>query len=88
MPPPVLDNFGRVISEPPVDKSEARSGIAHALSKISTLIPEENIVPLFDFFVQKALSDRDEEVRKNMLKAAVAAVNDHGKVRVLTSAMS
>jgi hypothetical protein len=80
LPPPVLDNFGRVMSEPPPDKWEARTGLALAVGKISPIVPEDQISPLFSFFVDKGLRDRNEDVRKHMLGAAVAAVEDHGKV--------
>ncbi len=82
MPPPVLDTFGRVVCEGPPDEWPARSGIAMAICKMSQYIPEEEVETLFEFFVQKSLGDRHEEVRKHMLNAAVAAVNDHGKVKI------
>ena len=75
-----MDKFGRVVSESPPDEFPARSGIAMALCKMSPHLPEDQIPVLFEFFVQKALGDRSEEVRKHMLVAAVAAVDDHGKV--------
>ena len=81
MPPPVLDAFGRIVSEQPPDEWPARSGIAMAICKMSPHISEDQVETLFEFFVQKALGDRSPEVRKHMLDAAVALVNDHGKVR-------
>ena len=81
MPPPVLDNFGRVISEAPPDEWPARSGIAMAISKVSVFLDQDQISSLFQFFVEKGLGDRNENVRKHMLTAAVAAVDEHGKVR-------
>ncbi|XP_064653044.1 stalled ribosome sensor GCN1-like [Lineus longissimus] len=84
MPPPILDNFGRVVSEQPPDKWEARTGLALAVGKISPLVPEDQINPLFSFFVDKGLRDRNEDVRKHMLAAAVLAVEDHGKENVIT----
>ena len=84
MPPPLLDSFGRVISEQPPDEWPARSGIAMAICKMSPHISEDQVETLFEFFVQKALGDRSPEVRKHMLDAAVAVINDHGKVRLRT----
>ena len=43
-------------------------------------LQEDQIEPLFTFFVEQSLGDRHEEVRSTMLEAAVAAVNKHGKV--------
>lgn len=80
MPPPVLDKFGRVVSESPPDEYSSRCGVALALHKMSKHMPKDQILVLFEFFVQKALGDRNEEVRKYMLTAAVAAIDDHGKV--------
>ena len=80
MPPPVLDNFGRVMSEAPPDKWPARSGIALALRRMSPSIGQNEIESLFEFFVKQALSDRNEIVRQTMLDAAVTCINDHGKV--------
>ena len=76
-----MDKFGRVVSESPPDEFPARCGIAMAVCKMSPHIREEQISQLFEFFVQKSLGDRNEDVRKHMLTAAVSAVNDHGKVR-------
>ncbi|XP_013411317.1 eIF-2-alpha kinase activator GCN1 [Lingula anatina] len=80
--PPVLDSFGRVISEGPPDEWPARSGIALALSKLSPLLTEDQIEPLFSFFVPDGLGDRNGEVRQNMLVSAVAVINGHGKDNV------
>lgn len=43
------------------------------------------IPPLFAFFVPTGLGDRNEDVRKEMLNAALQAVNDHGKVKRLST---
>ncbi|KAL3857310.1 hypothetical protein ACJMK2_011991 [Sinanodonta woodiana] len=79
LPPPVLDEFGRVISDVPLDMWEARSGIALALGKISPILPQEQLLPLFHFYIPKGLGDRNAEVRTHMREAALAAINDHGK---------
>lgn len=82
MPPPVLDNFGRLVSEQPPDLWPARSGIAMAICKMAPHLPQEEIETLFSFLVPKALGDRNTEVRTLMREAALATINDHGKVRV------
>ncbi|XP_077163690.1 stalled ribosome sensor GCN1 isoform X1 [Paroedura picta] len=78
-PPPVLDALGRVISESPPDQWEARCGIALALNKLSQHLDSSQVKPLFQFFVPDALNDRNPEVRKCMLDAALSALNTHGK---------
>lgn len=80
MPPPEFDALGRLLSKPAVDQWPARCGIAMAICKLSPSIPDSEIETLFQFFVEKGLADRAEEVRKEMLNAAVAALNDHSKV--------
>lgn len=80
MPPPVLDNFGRPIGDTAPDQWLARCGIATAIGSISPHLGKTQILPLFRFFVDKGLGDRNEEVGRQMLAAAVAALNEHGKV--------
>ncbi|XP_065273696.1 stalled ribosome sensor GCN1 [Emys orbicularis] len=81
-PPPVLDALGRVISESPPDQWEARCGIALALNKLSQYLDSSQVKPLFQFFVPDALNDRNTEVRKCMLDAALSTLNTHGKDNV------
>ena len=80
MLPPVLDNFGRPIGDTAPDQWLARCGIATAIGSISPHLREKQILPLFRFFVDKGLGDRNEEAGRQMLAAAVAALNEHGKV--------
>ncbi|KAI0222670.1 eIF-2-alpha kinase activator GCN1 [Lamellibrachia satsuma] len=82
MPPPVLDNFGRPIGDTAPDQWLARCGIATAIGSISPHLGKTQILPLFRFFVDKGLGDRNEEVGRQMLAAAVAALNEHGKTCV------
>ncbi|XP_049938173.1 eIF-2-alpha kinase activator GCN1 [Schistocerca serialis cubense] len=79
--PPKLDSFGRVI-EQPVDTWEPRSGVALALAQIAPLLKPTSVSSLITFFVSTGLGDRSPEVRKNMLAAALAAVDLHGKETV------
>uniref|UniRef100_A0A452TVP7 Stalled ribosome sensor GCN1 n=1 Tax=Ursus maritimus TaxID=29073 RepID=A0A452TVP7_URSMA len=81
-PPPVLDALGRVISESPPDQWEARCGLALALNKLSQCLDSSQVKPLFQFFVPDALNDRNPDVRKCMLDAALATLNAHGKENV------
>jgi len=64
-----------------VDTWEPRSGVALALAQIAPLLSPESVSHLISFFVSMGLGDRSPEVRKNMLAAALAAVDLHGKVR-------
>uniref|UniRef100_A0A8D0LAP4 GCN1 activator of EIF2AK4 n=1 Tax=Sphenodon punctatus TaxID=8508 RepID=A0A8D0LAP4_SPHPU len=81
-PPPVLDALGRVLSESPPDQWEERCGIALALNKLSQYLDSLQVKPLFQFFVPDALNDRNPEVRKCMLDAALSTLNTHGKENV------
>jgi hypothetical protein len=76
--PPVVDSLGRVLV-PAVDHWEPRSGIAVALTKISAFFDAGMVKKVATFFVQEGLADRHENVRKNMLDAAVLTVDLHGK---------
>ncbi|KAK2840962.1 hypothetical protein Q7C36_012541 [Tachysurus vachellii] len=80
--PPVLDALGRVISEAPPDQWAARCGIALALNKLSHWLMEDQVTPIFQFFVPDALNDRHSEVRRCMLDAALSVLNTHGKDNV------
>ncbi|XP_005111057.1 eIF-2-alpha kinase activator GCN1 [Aplysia californica] len=84
LPPPQVDEFGRLKEEQPPDMWPARSGIALALKQLSPLLPEDQIPVLFEFFVPTALSDRAASVRSGMRDAALAAVQVHGKENVNT----
>ncbi|XP_063238170.1 stalled ribosome sensor GCN1 isoform X2 [Bacillus rossius redtenbacheri] len=79
--PPKLDSFGRVI-EQPIDTWEPRSGVALALAQVAPLLDCKSVAQMVTFFVPTGLGDRNEEVRKNMLAAALAAVDSHGKETV------
>ncbi|XP_071945406.1 stalled ribosome sensor GCN1-like [Antedon mediterranea] len=82
IPPPVFDTLGRVVTESPPDEYMARSGIALAFGKISPHYSKESIPLLFKFFVPGGLGDRNEDVRKFMLQAALAIMEVHGKENV------
>lgn len=78
-PPPVLDSLHRVVSESPPDMWEARSGIALALGKMAPFLSRNQVSNLVSFFVPEGLGDRHTTVRKHMLDAAVAIIDNHGK---------
>ncbi|XP_011149210.1 eIF-2-alpha kinase activator GCN1 [Harpegnathos saltator] len=81
MIPPKLNDFGRVI-EQPIDTWGPRRGVALALAQIAPLLTADTIHRLVQFFVSTGLGDRNQSVRTEMLTAAVAAVDLHGKVNV------
>ncbi|XP_069136043.1 stalled ribosome sensor GCN1-like [Argopecten irradians] len=83
LPPPKLDSFGRLVEDQPQDEWQARSGVAAALKAMSPLIPSDQIIELFSFYVPNALGDRIPEVRSHMRDAALAAINVHGKENVV-----
>lgn len=58
-----------------------RCGLALALNKLSQCLDSSQVKPLFQFFVPDALNDRNADVRKCMLDAALATLNAHGKVK-------
>lgn len=76
--PPVLDSLGRQV-EKPVDHWEPRSGVAMALDNVAPFLTSKTVSRVSAFFVQQGLGDRNESVRKSMLKAAVNVVELHGK---------
>eukprot|EP00092_Neocalanus_flemingeri_P000097 GFUD01000099.1.p1 GENE.GFUD01000099.1~~GFUD01000099.1.p1 ORF type:complete len:2003 (+),score=661.60 GFUD01000099.1:178-6009(+) len=78
MAPPVMDSLGRIV-EQAVDHWEPRSGIALALAKIQPFYDEFMVTQAVSFFVPAGLGDRNDTVRKHMLSAAVATINNHGK---------
>lgn len=81
MIPPKLNDFGRVV-EQPIDTWGPRRGVALALAQLAPLLTPETINPLVQFFVSTGLGDRNPSVRTEMLNAAVAAVDYHGKANI------
>lgn len=79
--PPKMNDFGRVV-EQPVDISGPRRGVALALAQLAPLLCSETINPLIQFFVSTGLGDRNPAVRQEMLTAALAAVDLHGKTNI------
>ncbi|XP_031350613.1 eIF-2-alpha kinase activator GCN1-like [Photinus pyralis] len=79
MAPAKVDEFGREL-EKPIDNWGPRRGVGLALAGLAPFVDSATISKLIQFFVPTALSDRSEEVRKEMLTAALAIVDLHGKV--------
>ena len=78
MTPAVMDGLGRVAQES-IDHWEPRSGVAIAISKMAPFFNVEMVQTVASFLVPDALGDRDENVRKHMLDAALATIDIHGK---------
>lgn len=79
MIPAQQDEFGREIQKP-IDTWGPRRGIALSLTQLAPYLDPEAIGSLIEFFVSSSLGDRREEVRKEMLNAALKIVDLHGKV--------
>lgn len=79
MIPAKVDEFGREI-EKAVDTWLPRRGVALCLAELAPLITLEHTGELVQFFVSSGLADRNENVRKEMLNAALKVVDLHGKV--------
>jgi len=78
LPPPAVDEFGRQIQTKRIDLWEPRAGVAACLFNMSSLVGD-HIEDLFKFYVPKALNDRNENVRSEMLRAASATIDVFGK---------
>lgn len=81
--PPKMDEFGRVIEEP-IDTWSPRKGVAMALTQLAPLLNPDCLGNLVTFFVKQSLGDRNESVRQEMLNAALAVVDVHGKETIST----
>lgn len=81
LPLPAIDQFGRQLQAKPIDTWEPRAGVASCLFHMASLVAD-NIEDLFKFYVPTALNDRNIDVRCEMLRAATATVDIHGRVRL------
>lgn len=77
---PEYDKFGMIVPESlgRADPWQHRLAGANALCLLAPHWGSEDILPLFDFLVQKSLGDRHEEVRARMLAAGNAAIDLRG----------
>ncbi|XP_075992954.1 lethal (3) 80Fj [Anticarsia gemmatalis] len=78
MIPAKLDQFGHVVEEA-VDEWTGRRGVGLALVALAPRLPAAAVPPAMRFFVERALADRHDQVRDQMLNAAMAIVDLHGK---------
>ncbi|XP_063377694.1 stalled ribosome sensor GCN1 [Cydia fagiglandana] len=78
MIPAKLDQFGHVVEEA-VDEWGARRGIGLALLALAPHLRAHDVPDAMRFFVERGLGDRAEKVRAEMLNAAMAIVELHGK---------
>ena len=81
MIPPKLNDFGRIV-EQPIDTWGPRRGVALALAQLAPLLSADTVLKLVQFFVSIGLGDRNQAVRTEMLTAAVAVVDLHGKANI------
>ncbi|KAK0092981.1 hypothetical protein PV326_000188 [Microctonus aethiopoides] len=81
MIPPKMNDFGRVV-EQPIDIWGPRRGVALALAQLAPLLSAETINGQIQFYVSTGLGDRNAIVRNEMLTAALAAVDLHGKANI------
>ncbi|GAA5801232.1 hypothetical protein HPULCUR_006676 [Helicostylum pulchrum] len=82
---PEYDEYGMVIPETldRQDPWEARVGLALTLKAVAPFMQLENASKFCNvLIVNQALGDRNEQVRKRMLEAGMAAINAYGKVDV------
>lgn len=78
MIPAQVDQFEREIV-PAIDQWCPRRGVAIALCQIAQFFSLTSVDRVMQFMVAKGLGDRDEIVHKEMLAAALAVVDLHGK---------
>ncbi len=79
----LLDEFGMPKKMDLSDPWEARQGIACAFKEISPYLEKSQLDPFFDFLVESGpLGDKNASVRAEMLEAANAAIEVHGKALV------
>ncbi|KAJ0180220.1 hypothetical protein K1T71_003624 [Dendrolimus kikuchii] len=76
--PARLDQFGHVVEEA-IDEWGARRGVALALCALAPKLQSAAVPLAMRFFVERGLADRSDKVRPEMLNAAMAIVELHGK---------
>ncbi|KAG6306393.1 hypothetical protein E4U45_007207 [Claviceps purpurea] len=75
-----LDEYGMPKKMDLSDPWEARQGIASAFKELAPVLNSQQIDELFNFLIESGpLGDRSDNVRREMLDAAVAATETHGK---------
>ncbi|KAG5928579.1 hypothetical protein E4U42_000387 [Claviceps africana] len=75
-----LDEFGMPKRMDLSDPWEARQGIASAFKELTPVLDSKQIDELFSFLIESGpLGDKSDNVRREMLDAAIAATETHGK---------
>lgn len=78
-----LDDFGMPKKMDLSDPWEGRHGIGLAFGALSTHLTRMQLDPFFDFLIMAGpLADKHQAVRSQMLDAAIAAIDTHGKMMV------
>lgn len=66
-----------------LDSSVVRMSVANTFQQLAVSLQEQQIVPFFDFLVsEEALGDRSSDVRREMLDAGMAVIDQHGQHRL------
>jgi len=80
---PQLDEFGMPKKTDLADPWEARHGFAAAFKEVASLLQKGQIDDFFLFFIEGGpLGDRNATVRSEMLDAAIAVIELHGRALV------
>ncbi|KAG5952595.1 hypothetical protein E4U53_000471 [Claviceps sorghi] len=75
-----LDEFGMPKKMDLSDPWEARQGIGSAFKELTPVLDSKQIDELFSFLIESGpLGDKSDNVRREMLDAAIAATETHGK---------
>ncbi|CAL1711997.1 unnamed protein product [Somion occarium] len=82
---PEFDQYGMLVAQS-VDRADpwpARLAIARTLELLAPHFTSETVVPLFKFLINdEALGDRHPDVRRGMLQAGTAVIDQHGPLRL------
>ena len=80
---PERDEFGMLRKTNLTDTWEVRSGIALAFGELAPIFDPTQTVTFMKFLISDGpLADRNETVRKQMLDAGVALINQHGNANL------
>lgn len=80
-----LDEFGMPKKMDLSDPWDARQGIASAFKELAPVLDSKQIDEIFDFLIESGpLGDKSDNVRREMLEAAIAATEIHGKSMIDT----
>ncbi|KAI0544612.1 armadillo-type protein [Xylaria curta] len=80
---PQLDEYGMPKKADLSDPWEARHGIASAFKQLASYLDKSQIDDFLNFLIESGpLGDQNAMVRSEMLEAALAAVDSHGKALV------